>query len=55
MTILIQSKNGFNWKITIGRNLYWSDQVYLITIIKEWRENREVTWAEFVRGFFKRK
>jgi len=53
MTILIQSK-GFNWNITIGRNLSWSNQLDLISITKEWRENREVYYGEYVKGFFRR-
>jgi hypothetical protein len=55
MTFLIDSKKGFNWNITIGRDLSWSSQLDLISITKEWRENKEVCYAVYVKGFFRKK
>lgn len=55
MTILIDSKKGYNWNITIGRKSSWGGQLDLISICKEWRENYEVIHAEYVKGFFRKK
>lgn len=55
MTIMIDSKKGFNWNITIGRKGTWSKQLDLITIVKEWRnECLEVEYADFIKGFFRK-
>lgn len=53
--LIDRPKKGYNYCITIGRKSSWHGQVDLITICREWRHNKEITYAEMVKAFFRKK
>lgn len=54
ITILIDSKKDFNYNITIGRKSSWHSQLDFISIVKEFRDNKEIYFAVYIKGFFRK-